>query len=643
MMARQRICSRSRRLGLPIRVARIWVTTLLVTTTLVGCAPSASTSSDDTSAPEGQAQQNELGPKINACAIQRVLNTRFDHFKTQLYEFTTVTRALDTLREFSASNSQREQTYIRAQNWSPDFDLDSIEDIRLTQDGYGLRLAATADSFEAIAEFLARINTLYPQQMSLAEASRSAEGAITFSLVEAEKLAMPFGDVGFDADLFPPRKGRSLSEYAADLCDFGDGSPLQTPQNLAEVEFEHVSVTRDGWLHPTVRTRVPHDQVRIVVSGVENYHEFSVRRDAGESIVELYRNEPGPDFDAARWLEALTHAAHDPHIQALASPPDYDELITWTEEKEFPTGVSRARLGSVSWYRYQRVHRLYHEIAEHHARTTLADELSERNARALRASLCLTRAYTAPADDLPGAQTRPLNAGKLTFSVPTDGAVAGLSVDHLGITTDGSTEWRFSSPNDQTLAQVEQALATCMNAPDLATSRSKDGEVTRVSGRATATSDGLFVPLTGTYEPPRFDDGLGFVMEVREDRQAFTTDLYAIRSEQRSSQSSPQLLELSPARADVDKIVHSVLDLAGVYQVDIATFGHQAIAASKWRHMRPFVVEFKAQASPADLLGFMVQLFDLDRTLVPAAVTIAAGDDQGRLELHAKLYAFYDQ
>jgi hypothetical protein len=645
---------------------------VLALVTVAGCSSSAKATADDVTASAEQAERDRLGVLINACALQRV---RLQRTEVERGKFARLLRAYQLLNDPLGQGRGGQQ---HPSDGARDFDVEDITEIRLALDSDGIRVDGRAESLADVVALVSHLDAAFSGELALAEATRSkgqhssgqhssgqhssgqhssgqhssgqhssgqhsSGHPISFRIVDAYRLETPFGGVSFDDELFPPKNGRSLQEYADDLCNFGDDSPPELPERFSNIEVEQLAVTSDGWLQPTLRIKVPTAQVRSLLDDVENYDGVTVRPAQGVAVVDWYRIIPADDFDAKVWLGRLVETPGVPHDHALDAPPDFDELITWREEGEFPVDVPRALLGNVSWYRYLRVHGLYHEIARDYARLTISENLWVRRARALRASLCLTRAYTAPADDMPDSQTRPLHAAKLRFSVPVDAVVPNVSVERIRVGHDGQTTWEFSSPHAPTLEGVHKALKTCMSATDLEMTESHDDQLTRHSGTATAPPTGLFAPQIDATEPPRYDSGRAFVVAVRDtDVRQFTSKLYTYRSKLQRGQNYQALRRLSPPTTEVEPLAREIDELTRVYQVDVESLRHEAVSASGWQNMRPFLVDIKAEARPAELLAFVTQLFDLDRVLVPAEFIITPADDGHRLKLHAKLYAFFD-
>lgn len=597
-----------------------------------GCTSDAGQTKDEPSDSAEQTNSAKLSKRINACAIQRAKLERADQL---LREFDNYFN----LMQLALNQNSGTQRYAKRYGWDGEWNTQSIVQPRLVVDAEGVRIEGTAQTWPDLAEFLNRLNSTGRLKLGVRQAERVGRNSVEFTLAPVWST-VPLGGVNFDQKLFPAKNGRSLEEYADDLCDFGSDAAPEIATDVEGVTFETpADSTHGAWVHKTVRARAPAKKIRTFLNYTSKLDGLSVGFEGDEIVVDMYGMKLAPDFDAVEWLGREVKSARVD--DSLASLPGVDELITWKQKNRFPVDVSRSLLGGVSWYRYRRIHRLYTKVAERHKQAALTNRLMERHTRALRASLCLTKAYTTPAEDEPQANTRPLNTAKLTFRVPTDGKVAGVDIDRFRLTTDGLVEWEVSSTDSATLGQVEQAFAACMNASDMKTSRAEKGGRIRWSAKATASADGLYSPRSTGVEPPRFEDGKDFVLAVRHRRQELRRELYRILDEQRRADVSEALQHLAPHDADFDELVRDVAELAQVFAVDLGELHQQPMATSGWTHMRPLAFQLEASASPADLLGFVTQLFDIDRPLVPAEMTITSTKDGKRLQVKARFYAFY--
>lgn len=600
------------------------------------CAGCASTGGDGGDGQDGvaeQARRTKLAKRINACAIQRA---RFDRAQGQLHQFDRVIRAIEV-----AKSSQTDQRLHRRHGWRDSWESTSIEGLEVSADVEGLRISGRAQSWRDLAEFLARVSDASRIDFGVAEASKDEDDAITFRLEPTEALASPLRGVEFGPELFPAKKARPLDEYADSLCDFGGDSPPQAQSETNATQFEALGASRVGdWQRTTLRATLADDaDLNYVMRQVADYHGLSARLGGEQLVVDFYQLELSEEFDAATWLAKLAESARA-ELVGLGEAPEESGLITWEEKDGLPEGVSRSLLANMSWYRYERIRTLYYEIAGRYDRMVLADTLRERNARALRASLCLTRAYTQPLETAPDDQTRPLQTAMLTFHAPVDGDVDALDIERVRILGDGRTDWTLASADEATIDGVQQAFARCMGSATLDQKRSKSKETTVWSGTATASAEGLHTSMAVDVELPRFDDGRQFVLAVRRDQYGFRQDLYNLENQLVTSESYKEVGRVIPRRAQIGEVLDDLAETASGFATDITELRQQPVAAQGWKSVAPKLYGLEAAAKPADLLGFVAQVLDLDRPLVPAEFVIEPHDDGERLVLRASFYVF---
>lgn len=595
-----------------------------------GCA-STNEKADEESSAE-QVSKTALAQRINACALQRAL---FDQAQDRFRTFNKIANAVRLAQDPDAKASRRGKLY-----GGTDWDTTSVTDVEMAIDPDGTRVLGRARSWRDLAIFAERISNRSVIEFGVSAAARDENGTVAFRLEPTPSLA-PFRGVTFGPELFPPKQTDSLEEYADELCDFG-GDAAPYVENNGPLVFEKVGAVEAGdWQRTALRVTLSDwamlDQA---LRRASDYHGVSAQVRGQELVVDVYQVELSDSFAPSAWLAKHIPSQHTSEHRGLGEPPEGSRLITWREEGDYPVGVSRSLLTNFSWYRYQQSHQLYHALADDHARVMLADVLRERNARALRASLCFTRAYTQPLEDAPDADTRPLRAAEVTFRAPVDGEVDRIDIDKLRIFADGHTEWTLSSPAGATLDGVRDAFSRCMGAAEIDAQIGKQGKRRRWSGTATASAEGLFTSDYQEVELPRFKGGREFVMEIRQNEHQFRRELYELNRSYPAPRDVSAIRRIVPPAAGAGHLMSEITEVAQVFAADLTALSQRPMSPEGWDAVHPKLYELEATAKPANMLGFVTQLFDLQRQIVPAEFTIAPHDDGSRMVLRATFYAF---
>lgn len=598
----------------------------------VGCATSESTATADSEADQ-VADRQRLGQMIDVCTLERL---KLERSRRELRP-----RYTDMIQLLLMQARGREgDPAVRSR--FPDWNPADIEHLEVSYGPAGLRISGRADTIEQIAALIASAEGVFrTPRFDIAQMSRAGSEAIEFLLAEPHVLDDALHGVQLGSDAYSRRPpGQSLAEYAAQTCDFDPEDPrLSTAP--AGWEIEPLAARSDGfWDRSTLRASFDgliHEASAgplQLVDAASAYEAVRMGHNNGRLVVEFIGQRPADDFDPAQRLQRL--GVDD--LGAL-EPPEIDELITWkTHDDGYPVDAPRSLLDGSLRYTFGRTAQAYVRLASSHAQVMSAQALLEHTGRAMRATLCTLRAYSAGYQRDGSEKSRVLEAAGVRFQVPVDGVVDLAQLEHFGVDAHGQARWEFAAARDADLGPISAALGACASGPDfdLAVPATEDGR--RLVASSTLENAGLVHIAPADVDPPRFEDGAAFVEAVNAS--------YA-EMERRFGQQATALLDGSPAQdlladgASTTGLAAEIAAAAERFELDRMGFQRRAVDAGAWRHLRPLRLEVTASGTPAQVLGFAAHILDVEGAIVPAEATIAgAADTPGLLRLQASLYAF---
>ncbi len=597
-----------------------------------GCASATAHRADDGAA--ASARPGALGPRINACAVLR------SRYRGQRPRLDRLESEYETLRQLLTNHGAASSPMSLPPKGgsSP-----NVHHVSLTVDYDGMRISGKAATWSDVQQFAKAANAGLYTPMVVARARVGGDHMIAFTLVDRSAVSEPRLSSALAAAIFPPRNGRSLQEYAQKLCEFGSNEPVKLQAGVSALATKDLGEsTRGAWTRHTLRAQFAADSgfVGKVISQANDLAGVSIHEIDGHPSADIYRAHLSDTFDASTWLNAQL----DGELRSrtpLSTPPPTDKLITWRKKGGFPEGVSRSLLGSTSWYYFSTVDNLYQKVVADWTQQRLADAIGRQQSRALRGALCLLRADAAAAAHLDDSLTRTVHAAKLDFRVAAPGH-ANASIDRVEMDAGGAMRWRLAAGDGQHFAAAQRAFRGCLGVSKLDDAIADADGTSHWTGEATASARGLYVPLGAHLDPPRFADARAYVDAAAKGRGApLRAQLRSLRASSTWQQAMERAAKLVPNASSSAALIGRLGELSRQHHVELASLKQRSMLNAEWNTVRPWLVDLHATGTPADVLAFVADLFDLPQALVPARLVLTPTDHPDTVQLDATVHAFY--